>query len=36
LPEGEGVRVSLKKEAAGKPYADFEVTSLKMVSEKCE
>ena len=27
---------SEKQEANGKPYADFEVTSLKMVSESCK
>ncbi|MGB9235617.1 MAG: hypothetical protein WCC04_14500 [Terriglobales bacterium] len=26
---------SEKQESAGKPYADFQVTSLKMVSETC-
>ena len=25
-----------KQEAAGKPYADFQVTSLKMVSDSCK
>ena len=27
---------SEKQEAAGKPYADFEVTSLKMISDSCQ
>jgi hypothetical protein len=27
---------SEKKEAAGKPYADFQVTSLKMLSDSCQ
>jgi len=27
---------SEKKEAGGKPYADFQVTSLKMVSDSCQ
>ena len=25
-----------KKEASGKPYADFQVTSLKMISDSCK
>jgi len=27
---------SEKQEAGGKPYADFQVTSLKMVSDSCQ